>query len=330
MGQPNSSDLMEPTTVSNASCYLCGQETLSIIRNRLRYNVKRNVLKCTSCGLVYLEPNAVDLEDYYKEDYRTKYTPVLGKKMSPREIFEMNKPYQPARIKPIQHLLRPDLRVLDVGCSAGFFLDTLRPHVGECIGIELNREDARFVNEEVGIKTYTTPIEETDLEEASFDLITMFHVLEHIDDPVTLLSTLRRYLKPGGHIYIEVPNVEDALLSVYQVDAYADFWYREPHVFNFSPSTLKQTMAKAGFEGESHTFQRYSLLNHTNWVMTGKPQSSMVVGMGAPTMIHPDNEVDDEVRTELDAWLNRVNEEYKKLLDKHGRGDCVRYVGGLM
>ena len=323
--QPSPSPRPAPSTDS-PSCYLCGASDPALVRDRLRHGIRRNVLSCKACGLVFLEPVDQDLRAYYEGEYRKLYSPVVGRKLSSREIFEMNLPHQQSRVDRIAHLLRPDTRVLDVGCSAGFFLHTLRPHVGECVGIEFNAEDAAFVSDELGIPAYTTPVEETDLDEGSFDLITAFHVVEHLEDPRAVLTTLRRYLKPGGHVVFEVPNVDDALLSVYRVEPYADFWYREPHLFNFSPRTFTELMRQSGYAGETFTIQRYSLVNHLNWILTGGPQASFRAGTETPRLA-AEAGVDEDVAGEIDAFFARINEEYKSLLNRHGRGDCVVFIG---
>lgn len=315
-----------PSSTDAPACYLCGSADLEQVRDRLRHGIRRNVLACRSCGLVFLESVRQDLRTYYEDEYRKQYSPVVGRKLSSREIFEMNLPHQQTRIDRIAHLLRPDMRVLDVGCSAGFFLHALRPHVGACIGIEFNREDAAFVADELGIPTFTTPVEETDLDEGSFDLITAFHVVEHLDDPRAVLTTLRRYLKPGGHVVFEVPNVDDALLSVYSVEPYADFWYREPHLFNFSPRTFTDLMRQSGYTGDTFTIQRYSLVNHLNWILTGAPQPSFRAGTETPRLAAKAG-VDKTVAADVDAFFARINAEYKALLNRHGRGDCVVFIG---
>lgn len=195
-------------------CYLCGKKELKVLRTKLRYDIERNVLECHSCGIIYLEPKPIP-KDYYEHEYRKLYTPVLGKKLSAKQIFGIFLPYQKARIDEIKHILNPEMRILDMGCSAGHFLYALKNHVKECTGIEFNKEEAKFASEIPGLKIYTYPIEETDIPFEYFDLITVFQVLEHIDDPIKFLKTIHKYLKPEGSLVVEVPNIQDALISLY-------------------------------------------------------------------------------------------------------------------
>ena len=110
-------------------CYLCGKKNLKVIKTKLRYDVPRNVFKCHDCGIIYLEPKEKDLKDYYSRDYRKLYTSVIGKTLSAKEMFDIHLPYQQARINKIRHILNPQMKVLDVGCSSGHFLYALKNHV---------------------------------------------------------------------------------------------------------------------------------------------------------------------------------------------------------
>lgn len=309
-------------------CYLCEKENLKVIRNNLRHNIRRNVLKCETCGLVFLEPKQGDLSDYYKEEYRKLYTPVIGKELDSKETFDIYLPFQKRKIDALKHILKPDMKVLDIGSSTGHFLYTMREHVGEVIGIEFNKENVEFSNKKLGIKTYNKPIEETDIPEKSFGLITIFHVLEHMPDPLSFLNTVKRYLKSDGFVCVEVPNVEDALIALYKSKAYADFWYREPHIFNYSASTLTKMMDKVGFTGKVKTVQRYNFLNHLHWLMKKEPQKSVSIGM-LPPELAKNGEGNPIAQKEINNWFEKVSNDYKELLEKHNLGDAILFIGQI-
>ena len=311
------------------ACYLCGGKNLEVVRTRLRNDVARNVFQCADCGINYLEPKERDLTEYYRREYRDGHSPVIGKKLTSRETFDIYRPMQNAKIDVIRDRLTPSMKVLDVGCSTGHFLHEISPFVGECVGIEFNEENARFVNEELGYRVYTVPIEVTPVQEGYFDLITAFHVVEHVEDPIALLKTLSRYLQPGGLLYVEVPNLNDALLSAYEVEDYASFWFREPHIFNFSPDTFCRVLERAGFTGEISTIQRYNFVNHLSWIMTGKPQSSAQIGMGAPTITDRFREDDSGLGPDLRDWASKADEQYREILSRHSVGDSIVFVGGV-
>jgi len=307
-------------------CYLCGKPDTEVIRTRLRYNIKRNVLKCRDCGLVFLEEKKGNLRDYYEKDYRKLYGPVIGQEVSPEEQFEIYLPFQQSRIDDIRPYLKPDMRALDIGCASGYFLYALGELVQERVGIELNKQDMEFARRKLGIKVYDCPLEETDLPPEYFDIVFMFDVLEHVEDPVQFLRTARRYIKPEGSIYIEVDNIDDSLLSVYGIQEYADFYYREPHLFYFSPKTLKSVAEKGGFSGEVKTMQQYNFLNQINWILTGKPQPSATSGMSPPVLVTT-SQVGGEIGSAFNEWIKKVDSEYKELLNRYSLGDVVVFRG---
>jgi 2-polyprenyl-3-methyl-5-hydroxy-6-metoxy-1,4-benzoquinol methylase len=105
-----------------------------------------------------------------------------------------------------------------------------------------------------------------------YDLITAFHVMEHLPDPRAMLKTLASMLAKNGRIVIEVPSSEDALLSLYDSDAFQHFTYWSQHLFLFNAETLRRLVEQAGLRIISiQQFQRYPLSNHLHWLSRGKP-----------------------------------------------------------
>lgn len=273
-------------TQSIIKCIICGSVEHSIIRDTLRYDIKRKVLRCGQCGFVFLEPaNAATAEYYSGKTYRQSYGPDLKKTVDCRGIFDTYLPFQKKIIDRMRDFIVPDMKVLDVGCSTGHFLYALKDLVKERVGLELNKDHVEFIRNNLDFKIYSDPIETAAIAEDPFDLITSFQVLEHIDDPLGFLKGIARHLKPGGLLYLELPNINDVMLSGYQVSGYADFYYREPHVSYFSEATLGILLELAGFRGEMSTVQDYNFLNHLQWLFTGKPQDNFAIGTGAPELI---------------------------------------------
>jgi 2-polyprenyl-3-methyl-5-hydroxy-6-metoxy-1,4-benzoquinol methylase len=312
--------------MKNKRCYLCNQDDLKVIPRKLRHGIKRIVLECQHCSLTYLKPVEENSKKFYEAEYRKLYSPILGKELNSRELFEIYLPYQKSKIEQIQHILNPGMKVLDLGCAAGYFLYTIKDYVQECIGIEFNKKNADFVTKELGFKTYTNPIEETDLPLESFDLITAYHLLEHIDDPIHFLKTISNYLKDEGFIVIEVPNIQNALLSLFNIQPYSDFWFCEPHLFYYSPKTLSQILDHSGFTGNTTTVQNYNFLNNLHWMFTGKPQERIDLGVSAPILINS-NSTRKDLKEEFNRWMKKVDEEYKELLAKHELSDSILFIG---
>ena len=193
------------------------------------------------------------------------------------------------------------------------------------VGVELNLANAEFTRRELGIKVYDEPIEKLALSDEYFDLITVYHTFEHVVDPLLFLKIVRRYLKPNGHLFIEVPNTDDALMSIYQLKKFADFWFIEPHLFYYNPETLKKVLARGGFEGRISTTQAFSLYNHLNWLYTGQPQADWLTATTIPIL--PSGGSHAELKGEINKLLEKTDKQYRNLLNKNQVGSMLTFLG---
>jgi len=312
--------------LDSEKCYLCGNHNLEVVRTKLRGDVKRNMLKCKDCSLTYLAAKEADLEEHYRTDYRDTNSPTVGRKMTSKEVFDVYMPFQQVRIDRIKDILHKDMRVLDIGASSGHFLTALKEHVGERVALEFNQKDGEFMRKELGITVYDTPIEQTDLPTKHFDLITIFQTLEHIEDPILFLKNVHSYLKPGGYLVIEVPNENEALYTIYHCEPYSDFNHKEAHLFYYTPKTLEKILTKTGFSGDIQSIQRVNFLNHLHWMYTGKPQTGPNVHMAQAKVVEDDG---SSVVKELNTWIQKVDDEYRSILNKHNVGESLLFIGSV-
>ena len=306
------------------TCYLCGANHPRVIRDRLRHGIKRNVLRCQHCGLIFLEPKAGKVS-FYRRAYRQKHGPIMDKTLSSRELFEYNLPLQEPRIKQLAKWLKPKANVLDIGSSTGHFLYAIKERVAGVVGIELNLDNAEFTRKELGIKVYNQPLEQLKLPEDYFDLITIYHTFEHVADPLKFLQAVRRCLKPNGHLFIEVPNTNDALMSVFQVEKFTDFWFIEPHLFYYTPATLKRILGRAGFTGRFHTMQAFSLFNHLNWLINKEPQADWKAAANIPQLSIGGQHA--RVQRQVNQWLLKTDQAYRQLLEENQVGSMLTFIG---
>jgi len=107
--------------------------------------------------------------------------------------------------------------------------------------------------------------------DARFDLILHFFVLEHIAEPRSFLREQWELLNPGGKIVFEVPNVADALHSVFDIPAFERFYWSVAHPWYFSAASLEYLLDGVGVPFEVHLDQRYDLSNHMTWARDGRP-----------------------------------------------------------
>lgn len=310
-------------------CVLCENTDFKIVSNMVRYDIPRKVVQCTNCSLISLENPTDDVMDYSGPEYRSLYGPILGKKVSEKEMFDIQIQFQQERFERIKSSLNHSSKVLEVGCSTGHFLHTIKEHVNEVVGIELDQSHAKFARENCNLNVYNQSINETPIAEKYFDVIFMFQVFEHIPNPIEFLSEYKKYLKPNGRIYIEVPNVNDALLSVYNISSYQKFYFRLPHVYYYSELTLQKMLEKAGFKGTTKTIQEYTVFNHVHWLLTGNPQDTHIDGHQLPKL---DSSVSEKNNSKIliEKWFSKINEEYKKLLEENNIAENISYQGELI
>ncbi len=135
-------------------------------------------------------------------------------------------------------------RLIDVGCGNGTFLARMRCLGWTVAGVEPDPEAVRIARDHFGLSVFQGTLAEAKLPEASADVITMHHVLEHVFDPVDLLAECYRILRPGGLLILVTPNLKS--LSRYLFQSYWRGWEVPRHVFIFSPGAIKRCLGQAG------------------------------------------------------------------------------------
>ena len=223
------------------------------------------IVRCVECGLVYTLPRlptAQILEMYQVGYWRSAeaksfgYTDYLQDRDRYLRTFRL-------RSKVIDRYKPSAGRVLDIGCAAGFFLKVMEEKGWDTTGVELSKLMADFARTELGLKNVLAgTLDEQQFEPESFDVITLWDVIEHLEDPRSVLATANRLLKNDGILVLETQNVESA---------FARFmgrrWHHykfEEHLWHFAPSTLSALLALEQFkmlESSSRRAGKYVNLN---------------------------------------------------------------------
>ena len=251
--------------LEEVTCPLCGQTdaTLALEANDLLYDRPGNyrLVRCNGCSLSYVNPRPTPaaLGAHYPEDYHCYRTvesyPRLVQPFVAHEVQEQ----ATRRIKSIERVLgpiRPETEILDVGCGQNALLKLIRDTrraVG--LGIEMKPEMVAHIREELHMPVVEGTLLDADLESGRFDLAMMMEYLEHEPDPLRVLSEVRRVLKPGGHVIIEIPDPEGAPARLF-----GRHWVNldlPRHLVFFDRKTLARALAETGFEVVSH--ERYSI-----------------------------------------------------------------------
>jgi len=244
------------------ACNLCGNETAERIGSTDRDGEPLRTVLCQTCGLVWTDPrpDSNQTRKFYAEEYRLQYksTYVPKRKHVYRETLRAI-----ARYQAIEPQMKPGIQMLDVGSGGGFFPYVARQQGIKAQGIEPNEGFAKYAGETFDVPTTNAFFQDVELSEESFDLITLNHVLEHVEDPCATLGQLHTWLKYDGYLVVEVPNIEATYHSPQNR-------FHVGHLYNFNPVNLEYLGVKAGLAvhasklvtGEDHihvTFKKQTL-----------------------------------------------------------------------
>lgn len=260
----------------NNHCYLCGSGQLTLRHKGVRDNPSIDVLMCTDCGLVFLS-SFTHINDHFYEE-----SSMLGGLVDLRKYRINSANDDQRRFLALKDSLQ-NKRVLDFGCGGGGFLKLAQDISHSVTGVELDSTIRIALNEIDGITTFRS----ADDVVGEYDVITLFHVLEHLPDPISILERLKQNLAVNGKIMIEVPSANDALLQLYHSEPFADFTYWSCHLFLFTPETLSRLAERVGYQIQyTKQIQRYPLSNHLHWLSRNKPGGHQVWDFMNSTDLH--------------------------------------------
>ena len=240
------------------NCYICGNKKTIKVKGTVRDVPNLQILKCTDCGLVYLENfNHID-EDYYKNS-------KMNDNDSLKEYAESCVDNDLWRIEKYKNLFRHKT-ILDFGSGLGGFVMGMLNYT-PTFGCEID-PSWKNINSTINTWMYEN-IDE--VPNNYFDYITLFHILEHLKDPKNILKKIAPKLKKNGTIIIEVPNADDALLTLYENEAFQNFTYWGCHLMLFNQHNLQRVIEQTGLKCSYIVqTQRYPLSNHLYWLAKGK------------------------------------------------------------
>lgn len=219
-------------------CPICGShETFVSLQDARDYITGEmfQVMRCRSCEVRFTAPRPENLDPYYPKAYRRYNTFVLS-------VLRILYRFQVYRWR---KLFKSPGSALEVGCGDGLMLDALRSKGWTVVGTERTDAMAEFTRNRLGLDVYSGGLEEVPAGQ-KFDLIILFQVLEHLDDPVKNLKLCADRLHSNGRLIIAVPNSNS-----WQSDFTAQDWLHldvPRHLFHFSPVSLRNALNLVGLD----------------------------------------------------------------------------------
>ncbi len=230
-------------------CNLCGSNIFYGMYYIDRFKRPFQVVRCTDCGLVFMNPQFEESElksfydkDYYSGDADYSYN-------DERKDFKGHEYVWKARIRRILKSLGykngNGLKLLDVGCSFGGFLKTASRFGFETHGIDISEYAVDWAKENLSLDKLTCgKVFDAKYPDSFFDVVTMIEVIEHVDDPKTFLNEVSRILKPGGLLVLQTANMNGQQAK----REAANYHYFLPgHLFYFSDKTISQFLIDNNF-----------------------------------------------------------------------------------
>lgn len=234
-------------------CLLCGQDKTEImgIRGNREYSgadpsaiphIKTNVVRCTNCGFIYTNPLIVGIEHLEQNHYNDNAQYVAITEGNTDEVF--------AKRVSIIKKIKSSGKLLDVGAGKGEFLSEAKKAGFECTGAEPSPNFCDYAQKNYGVEMHCGYLGQIDkLKERKFDVITMLHVLEHVENPNELVPALKQNMTDDGILFIEVPNTNSFFVQV------IDLYYKVKGLgWSSRLSPLHPPFHKFGYSAASLTY----------------------------------------------------------------------------
>jgi len=221
------------------ACPVCGKtEACEFLRGPDRFHGRKDqytLVRCPACSLVWLShpPEPAEMHLHYTAAY-DRLISASGQ----------NAPHRWRERKAAMTPYKQSGALLDLGCSSGSFLESLKGDDWKLHGIEMSTEYAKIAEAKTGAQVFVGHILDATFPRESFDVITCFDVLEHLYEPSRVMARVGEWLKPGGIFYVLVPNIDSA-----EARAFGSYWHGlelPRHLFHYSPAALEFLAQSAG------------------------------------------------------------------------------------
>lgn len=210
---------------------------------------KFRIVKCQNCGFLFTNPRPSEkaIAKYYDSDAYISHSNT--KKGVINKIYHIvRKRALKSKLKLINSLSERG-KILDAGCAIGAFLEVCQKDTWQVAGIEPDTSARKIAQNTLNINIYES-ILEADFADNEFQMITLWHVLEHIHQLDASIEKLKKWLAPKASLLIAVPNA-----NAHEKNKFGAFWaaYDVPrHLYHFTPETFEKLMQKHNLKVVKH------------------------------------------------------------------------------
>jgi 2-polyprenyl-3-methyl-5-hydroxy-6-metoxy-1,4-benzoquinol methylase len=239
------------------------------VSNQVRDSKKFKVIKCLKCSHIQLFPipSKEDEKKFYDKELQNS---IIKKDFKISELRKNSFFDVERRSDFVRKLVRKNQKILEIGSGDGFFLENMFDHGYNITGTEISKQRRQRSKKITKAKVLDLDFSEEIKNFDKFDVIVLFHVLEHIHEPKLFLKKISKILNFKGKIVVEVPNFND--FQIYTNKSYKNWQLQRAHIHYFTSKILKKIFKESGLKVNVSGIQRYSIENMFSWKITNKPQ----------------------------------------------------------
>jgi 2-polyprenyl-3-methyl-5-hydroxy-6-metoxy-1,4-benzoquinol methylase len=255
-------------TLEHVHCPICGidagSEVLSCPDEFGYFKEVFTLKRCSGCNLVYINPRPDEktLNDAYSSREASLIVNFAKQKINKDAKHGLDVLVAKRFIKQLDEIvpIKPDTKILDVGCSFGMFLFRARAlKTFQAMGVDVSQPFVDYARKELGLENiFLGRLQEWNIPAKTIDVVRLWHVLEHLTDPIAMLSEIKRILKDDGIFILQVPCYRNVIAKIFR--SHWVFYSVPVHLYHFTPETIAKILTKAGFdvikiEGELMPFE---------------------------------------------------------------------------
>ena len=271
-------------------------EAISLLYPKVRDNENIPVMQCEDSGVIFLKNNKHISKEYYSSKQGYEYWESKREQALKKQANDDKR-----RLNDFRNEIKGKIW-MEIGGGIGGIVEMAKDIYKEIIFVEPQSEPRKYFNNK-GKQTFESV---NDVDRNDIELATLFHSFEHFVDPLNTLIEIRKRIKKGGKIIIEVPHAKDILISYFNLESFKSFTFWSEHLILHTRGSLSRFLTAAGFNNiEVYGIQRYPLANHFFWLKEGKP--------GGQNIFTDINKKD-------------FNDQYEKLLNKLDMTDTLTAI----